>query len=157
MYSTEPEIFRKNFFHCFNIHSYFSDSGSGKHFHASGMHAIDFSHKITLRKVFLKNFYLTIKDTERSFWYATSMFLVVLAPPLTNFYAVFFKLQLNNGRISVDKNFRNPLILTLSKITLKFSKSIFFTLTKCQKFNFCMKIQSFSPSNTCKKPYIKII
>uniref|UniRef100_A0A914CIA5 Uncharacterized protein n=1 Tax=Acrobeloides nanus TaxID=290746 RepID=A0A914CIA5_9BILA len=30
--------------------------------------------------------------SKRSFWSATSMFLVVLAPPLANFYAVFLKL-----------------------------------------------------------------
>ena len=36
--------------------------------------------------------YEMVPYTERSFWYATSMFLVVLAHPLTNFYAVFFKL-----------------------------------------------------------------
>jgi hypothetical protein len=31
----------------FNTHSYFPESGSRKHFHASGMRAIDFSHDFT--------------------------------------------------------------------------------------------------------------
>ena len=40
----------------FNTHIYFPESGSRKHFYASGMRAIDFSHKITPRNViFLKN------------------------------------------------------------------------------------------------------
>ena len=40
-----------------NTHSYFPESGWGKHFQTSGMRLIDFSHKITLRKViFAKNF-----------------------------------------------------------------------------------------------------
>ena len=31
----------------FNRHSYFAESGSRKHFYASGMRAIDFSHDVT--------------------------------------------------------------------------------------------------------------
>src|SRR5690349_3325030 len=41
----------------FNTHSYFPESGSGKRFQASGMHAIDSSHKIRPNRViFEKNF-----------------------------------------------------------------------------------------------------
>ena len=38
----------------FNTHSYFPESGSRKHFDASGMRWIDFSHKITLRTMILE-------------------------------------------------------------------------------------------------------
>jgi hypothetical protein len=34
-----------------SIHSYFPESGAEKHFQASGIRAIDFSHKLTPRKV----------------------------------------------------------------------------------------------------------
>ena len=58
-YDFEGEIL-KNFDFLFNIHTYFPESGSRKHFHASEMRAIDFSHKITSKKVifakFQKNF-----------------------------------------------------------------------------------------------------
>ena len=45
----------------FNTPTTFPESGSGKRFHASGMRAIDFSHKIIPRKVIFakiqKNFF----------------------------------------------------------------------------------------------------
>jgi hypothetical protein len=54
-YDFEGEI-SKFFDFRFNTHIYFPESGSRKHFYASGMRAIDFSHKITPRNViFLKN------------------------------------------------------------------------------------------------------
>ena len=44
---------------CFNTYSYFPESESSKHFHASRMHAIDFSHDFTpTRVIFVKiNFF----------------------------------------------------------------------------------------------------
>jgi hypothetical protein len=38
----------------FNIHSYFPESGPGKHFQASGMRVTDFSHEITPRNMILR-------------------------------------------------------------------------------------------------------
>jgi hypothetical protein len=51
----------ENFYIFASIHSYFPESG--KNFPASGMRKIDFSHKITPRKVFFLIFYPVIKDT----------------------------------------------------------------------------------------------
>ena len=43
----------------FNTHSYFPESGSRKHFHVSGMRAIDSPHEITPRNMILREKFLS--------------------------------------------------------------------------------------------------
>ena len=51
----------KMFDFCFNTPTIFPESGSRKHFHASGVRAIDFSHFFTPRTaISKKNFYIEI-------------------------------------------------------------------------------------------------